>query len=346
MANDKDTSLMSLYAYDAAEKNAPGIETPWSILQDRTGGNLGFAYAVFQSSSGEIVIAFRGTDSGVDWLTNLGLTTAQSQQAAIIAAQYINQYGANNVSFTGHSLGGGIAATMAVWFNRPAIVFDPAPTQGVATDMAIVNSIIGTLGLNAPQAMRDYAASFVIDPETTVALSTEFASREGNVTSYFAPGSLVYSGSTATNTITGQGNPVTFGIDNMGSPAGRIDMHAQTLLTVGVLSSAFAQSTVAVQRALPLFFNQGLYNLDTKGTARNVFIDLIRSEQQAPGQGKLTSFAATLNKLGTNLEGLNKAAQDAIIAQSIEWYYWNQVFTDKKQFFNLDAPSGLLQYSS
>ena len=48
------------------------------------------------------------------------------------------------------------------------------------------------------------------------------------------------------------------------------------------------------------------------------------------------------------MSGLNAAAQDAVIAQSIEWYYWNTAFASasKKQFFKLDAAAGLLQYSS
>jgi hypothetical protein len=32
-----------------------------------------------------------------------------------------------NISFTGHSLGGGLASLMAVFFDKPATVFDQAP---------------------------------------------------------------------------------------------------------------------------------------------------------------------------------------------------------------------------
>lgn len=126
MANETDSALMSLYAYAASNDNSPVFSSDWTVLEDRTTGTFGFAYAVFQGPGGEIVISYRGSDDGEDWLTNAGVTIEQEIQAAKVAARYINQGG--NVSFTGHSLGGGLASTMAVWFNRPATVFDPAPT--------------------------------------------------------------------------------------------------------------------------------------------------------------------------------------------------------------------------
>ena len=229
MANEKELSVLSLYVYKADSRNTALLPTGWVEIAPRTQGNFGFAYAVFQGPGGEIVISYRGSDDGVDWLTNGGLSISQERQAAQIAAQYINQ--GLNVTFTGHSLGGGLAATMAVWFNRPAIVFDPAPTQAVVTDLFVVNSVIDLLGdANAPQSIHDYAA----------AVGTQFAIRESNVVSYFAPGSALTSIRNEGNTITGPGQatPVQFGIDNMTSLIDQKNMHSQALLTAGLLSSA------------------------------------------------------------------------------------------------------------
>jgi hypothetical protein len=334
MATVKDAAILSLYVYNAPPANTPSLPN-WTRIEDRTEGTNGFAYAVFSGPGGEIVISYRGSDDGADWLANTGLTVSQDRQAAVIAAQYINQYGAGNVSFTGHSLGGGIAATMAVWFNRPAIVFDPAPTQNVATDPGVVNSIVGTLGSAAPASFIAYNSS----------ISSQFSAREANVSSYYAPGSVVYSLTNASNTITGQANPVNFGIANMGSVAGRVDMHSQALLTAGILSPAFAQSTVAVQRALPVIFDKSLYHADPRGTARNFIIDLIRSEQTTPNDSKLDNFSEDLNRLGANLSALSIKAQDAIIAQGIEWYYWQGSNFAGQNFFINNGQSSLLQYT-
>jgi len=339
MTTVKELAALSLYAYSANQRNEP-LLAEWQPIVDRTTGPQGFAYAVFRNSStNEIVIAFRGTDDlSVDWLGNGGLLVAQERQAAKVYAQVLRDFGSDaqgsNISFTGHSLGGGLAATMGVWFNRPATVFDPAPTQSVATDFSIVNSVIGMLGSLAPQSIRDYAAS----------VSAQFAARESNVTSYYAPGSPVHTISTDSNTITGagQGNPVQFGFAELNSVTGLVNMHSQALLTAGLLTPAFAQSTVAVQRALPLIFDGGLYDLDPKGINRNFLRDLIRSEQ---GTGdKLSHFAADLNKLGTNIAGLNKQAQDALIAQGIEWYYWQGTDYAGQEFFTKTGE--LLQYTS
>ena len=196
--------------------------------------------------------------------------------------------------------------------------------------------MIAALGVDATQSIKDYYAN----------ISAQFTAREGKVTSYFAPGSVIYSGSTAGNTITGvgQGNPVQFGTDNMGGASGRVDMHSQALLTAGLLSDPFKTSTVAVQHALPLIMNKQLYALPTNGSDRNFLIDLIRSEQNNVGNGKLTHFAADLQKLGTNIAGLNEAAQKALIAQGIEWYYWQSTDYAGKEFFT--QTGSLLQYTT
>ena len=86
----------------------------------------------------EIVISFRGTDGititppdpGVlDWaFANLpaafGLDWGQVYQAIELVADTMAKYPEVNITFTGHSLGGGLASLMAVFFGRPAHTFD------------------------------------------------------------------------------------------------------------------------------------------------------------------------------------------------------------------------------
>ncbi len=344
MNTQQTYALLALQAYEASAKNTLPLPPDWTEVLPQPTGTDGFAYSVYRNTAtNEIVISFRGTDSFLsgDMLTNLGLSLSQETQAAAVYARVLKDYGAAaNITFTGHSLGGGLAGTMAVWFNRTAVVFDPAPAQITATYGPSVSSVIASLGADAPQSIKDYYAN----------ITAQFAARESKVTSYFAPGSAVYSISTAGNTITGAGqdNPVQFGIDNMGSLGGRIDMHSQALLTAGLLSDPFKTSTVAVQRALPRIMDKAFYAYATSGTERNFLIDLIRSEQSAvTGLGKLTHFATDLNKLGTNIAGLNVTAQDALIAQGIEWYYWQGTDYAGQDFFvNNVAQPNLLQYTT
>ena len=100
-----------------------------------------------------------------------------------------------------------------------------------------------------------------------------------------------------------------------------------------------------------------LYGGDVLGNRQVITIKLLRNEvgvrSDDGGQvllapnGMLIHFAAELQKLGTNLAGLNKAAQDAIIAQGIEWYYWQGTDYAGQEFFvNNEAQPGLLKYTT
>ncbi len=89
-------------------------------------------------NSSEIVISFAGTDpnnSGLltspDGRTNSALANGKWSDQLLQAAKYYLDIKAANpnaiVTFTGHSLGGGLAALMAVFFDVQAQTFDQAP---------------------------------------------------------------------------------------------------------------------------------------------------------------------------------------------------------------------------
>src|SRR5690606_34041844 len=101
--------------------------------------------AYLNQSTGEIVIAYKGTDfllefSGRVWNTAADLTAdlglAFAGRLALGIGQQLNAsaydlavkdwavengHDPDKISFTGHSLGGGLATNMAVWYDRPAI---------------------------------------------------------------------------------------------------------------------------------------------------------------------------------------------------------------------------------
>jgi hypothetical protein len=345
MITQETYALLALHVYqaDIDNINKPLLPSPWFEIPGQPTGTIGFAYAVYKNTAtNEIVISYRGTDNDFgDWATNFGVTFAQEAQAAEVYARVLRDYGVDalgsNISFTGHSLGGGLAASMAVWFNRPATVFDPAPSESLSKDMTVLRRVEINLGSNIPAAFSSYIAD----------VAAQFVVREPNVTSYAAPGSIVYAGNSGWNVITGNGqnNQVLFGIQNMGGiTTGMVQMHSQALLTAGILEKKFADATIAVQTALPLIMSEHLYALPTTSADPNFLIDLIRSEQTAPGLGKLSHFAADLQKLGTTVAGLSEAAQNAIIAQGIEWYYWQSNNYGGQEFFTQSG--NLLQYTT
>ena len=74
MATTQDYAVLSLYVYRVTNGtenfNRPQLPAGWSELELRTDNLLGFSYGVFCSPSGEIVLAYTGTNEGVDWWSN------------------------------------------------------------------------------------------------------------------------------------------------------------------------------------------------------------------------------------------------------------------------------------
>lgn len=96
----------------------------------------GFEAVAFQKGN-EIVISFSGTGSAVDWWANaggfFGVTSEQLEQAADYYLQVKTANPSAIVSLTGHSLGGGLASLMAVFFGETAVTFDQAPFRNSAS---------------------------------------------------------------------------------------------------------------------------------------------------------------------------------------------------------------------
>jgi hypothetical protein len=95
----------------------------------------GFEAVAFQRGT-EIVISFAGTNPNSlldpDNDANIGLATGFGSEQLLQAAEYYLQVNAANpnatsITFTGHSLGGGLAALMGVFFGKQAVTFDQAP---------------------------------------------------------------------------------------------------------------------------------------------------------------------------------------------------------------------------
>ncbi|MDO9234415.1 MAG: DUF2974 domain-containing protein [Aquabacterium sp.] len=340
MTTATEYAQLSLAVYQTKRDfNTIDLPTDWVLAEPLHSDGLdGFAYGIFRRiGTSEIVLAYAGTTEAVDWAANIangfGLSSTQTTQAATAYRQAKQQYG-SNITLTGHSLGGGLASVMAVWFDRPGTVFDEAPFELTARNpafTAITKAALWLAGYSDP-AFTAYTGLL------------DFYAREAQVTNYYASEEWLQVARIVFPTVLGTDNRVEFGVDNMLTR--RRDLHSQALLTAGLMSDTFRQATVTVQRALPILMDKGFYAYDAATSDKqNVLINFIRSEQ---GTGdKLTHFAADLNKLGTNIAGLNQAAQDALIAQGIEWYYWQGTDYAGQNFF-IDNPTypSLLQFTT
>ena len=105
-----------------------------------------FGRAYFNNQKKAVVVAFRGSENPIDnpinsndWITNvvqwgLGSCTSQLKQAlelAVRVKRVCEQRGYRLLGFTGHSLGGALAAMVALETGSYAVTFNPAPIRQV-----------------------------------------------------------------------------------------------------------------------------------------------------------------------------------------------------------------------
>jgi hypothetical protein len=301
MTTKTEYAQLSAYVYDVKnlDGNRPLVPIGWEQLIYQPDGFDGFSYGVFRRiGTDEVVVAYTGTNQAVlDWIANItngvGLPLTQLINAAAAYSQAKRAYG-DKITVTGHSLGGGLASTVAVWFDRPAVVFDQAPFEFSARNPLLL--VPAKVGL----ALAGYS-----DPAFTSYSGTlDFAAREAKVSNYYTSGEALAVLRAYWPTVGGPiDQAVPFGSANMTGLLDPINLHSMALLAAGLLSDPFRLATIKVQRALPLLFDTGFYAYDTRtSNQQNLLVNFIRSEQ---GTGKkLTHFAADLQKIGTNLAGL------------------------------------------
>jgi hypothetical protein len=100
----------------------------------------GFHAELFKNKvTGEYVLGFEGTDEGKDWAKGNvqainGLLAKQYQDAVILALMVNRQLGGKKLTFTGHSLGGGLASIASMVTGHKAVTFNAAGVN-VATVM-------------------------------------------------------------------------------------------------------------------------------------------------------------------------------------------------------------------
>ncbi|MGC3998572.1 MAG: LysM peptidoglycan-binding domain-containing protein [Anaeromyxobacter sp.] len=98
--------------------------------EDLRNDGSGYAAAVYRAPGGRLIMTDRGTESGVDWWNNLtqgaGLSAEQYDRAIVAGRKLVAAVGVENVSFTGHSLGGGLASAQALATGATAVTFNAA----------------------------------------------------------------------------------------------------------------------------------------------------------------------------------------------------------------------------
>jgi hypothetical protein len=120
---------------------------------------------VYSNGKGQYVVAFAGTlptvadltadpDVKTDVEQGAGVSTAQYDQAVLLAKQAQGVAGQGNVAFTGHSLGGGLAVTAALATGEAAVTFN---ASGPSND-----TIRDATDRNPNDVRQDYATNGLV----------------------------------------------------------------------------------------------------------------------------------------------------------------------------------------
>lgn len=141
VAEHADLAVLAWSAYGEDRALEYAEHRGWQLVREVENKNLiaGDTRAyLFASGDGRHVLAFRGTVTRGDWLTNIAgtVTTAPLLDAQILGAIDVAGDVAaehSEVTFVGHSLGGRLALIGSLVTGRPAVVFNAAPLGRLET---------------------------------------------------------------------------------------------------------------------------------------------------------------------------------------------------------------------
>ena len=298
----------------------------------------GFSAGVYKKGN-EIVIGFTGTNESLikDFLVanipaGAGLGTPQIAQAAKLVLKVMAENPGRTISFTGHSLGGGLASVMAVLFNKDASIFDPAPFEPSVRNPSTLSSLQATLALTG-YSDSDLEAYFL-------SAGLLFSSREAKVSSWYVDGEVLVPLRTVGGSIVGDGQETKLTVG--GQTAGGVSLHSITLLHALLLSPSFKEAISTKSNAVEQFFDNAFYAKDPQVSNTPDFLTkLLRQHVGDPAAGiqsnnVLDRFAEDLNRIGSSGTTANPNWQKALTAAAMDYYY-NKEATNATQFFKLES---------
>ncbi len=251
MATSLDYATLSAITYNDVRGNLNKLgNLPAGWSQYLYTSNPGFTAGAYKNGN-DIVIAFKGSDlpelnaSGfADWIaTNLqaglGFGSTQLVDAALFYEAVKAANPGANITFTGHSLGGGVASVMSVWFDKPATTFAEAPFLLSAVNPVFTAAVAAKLLLNGIYD-SDFAGFVGSFP-----LSTGL--RASNVQDHFVSGEVLSGLRGPLSAIYGSDTPIDIG---GGSLVSSVDLHSIVLTSALLMQDKFRADTVAFPNLL------------------------------------------------------------------------------------------------
>ncbi|BCM25591.1 calcium-binding protein [Methyloradius palustris] len=290
----------SLNVYAASDVNLIGVPLGWDRFSWQPDKASGFsAGAFYNSQTNEMVISYTGTNDKLDMLNwAIGIAVPSTQLFDAIDYYFTQKAVHPNatITFTGHSLGGGLASLMSVYFNKQATVFDEAPFQMAAQDNAITNLV------NNYMQSKGYTDSnfsnYVLQSQTIQSTQTLIASREQNITHYYLQGEILNYPRFPGDTLVGPEYVIPTGNTN----AAPVELHSMGLMTAIQYSSAFHNAVNKLPDLVSLLADdKNLYAAKPETSKPDLLRRLLSHEFGVAGSvtadNMLTRFASDMTKL-------------------------------------------------
>ena len=356
-----DNALMAGAAYRSTRSSINRFPIPagWSeVPLSHVTRPSGFEAVSFQQGT-KIVIAYAGTNFTdiSDWTQAnvplaFGFAADQLRQAALY---YLEVKAANPtaiISFTGHSLGGGLAALMGVLFDEQAVAFDQAPFANSAT-LAIRGDLIDYLKSNG---YTDATLDALV-PELLSFNPYDMNSRVAKVTGYYVQGDALDVLQTNTSfQILGTQTMLPQTSTGLGL-LGPVDLHSQALLTAFLVNDDFRALSFELPNLLQAMFDKGLYAEDTATSERNFLDNLLRHQigvaadpvagvAAIPADAMLDRFVVDLQKVTPDTYGMASGTgmAEALVVAAMEYRYFKDA-TSVTQLFTFDSYGLHFKYS-
>jgi hypothetical protein len=221
-------------------------------------------------------------------------------------------------------------------------VFDEAPFMSAAVNQAAYEAAQNYVTANSTGIYNETFFQYTFQ---------DYPLRKGNVTDYYVSGEILQP-LRATGFGIGDQKGRDFGWSLLSGfeTLTPMDLHSQALMVTGEISPAFREATAQMGNFLPAAFDDKLYAINPAISDNRDFLrGLIISEQSAPGTGKLTRIAQDLQAIGGYLQthdDLSSKARDGLVAQLVEWYYWQDAGNQELFLKNNPLGSGVFQYST
>lgn len=369
---DMACAILSSAAYQqgvAPANRVDPIATEIAYASD-LGALSGFEASAFEYE-GKIIIAYAGTntDQWPDLVADLALGFGVGHSQLLKAAEFYFSikndpaFAGREIVFAGHSLGGGLAAVMGVFFNKRAVTFDPAPFRLTATldnandietylaakypewpadaDLASFTTVENFVGNVLPALSAALAAVLLpINAALSLRVATlpyPIAIRgEGNIKAYSVSGEFLTNGYKGllrddlnALRIQSTSQPESIGINPPGASLGLFDLHSVNFLIAALAEPRLATLFDHDPRLVEALFDKNLYAHKGSEEASDFLARLVQREfggaSSTTGAGCLTRFANELEQLVNFNSGI--AAQVSIrkglIAVAMEYYYFN-----------------------